>query len=474
MASRRDPNFGPRVSICSFGPRIEHPKCGYCTIDASIPCITCNATWYCTLSCQELDRSVHDMICQIYADFVTANPCPADTFEKKYRLCLLLPVDSKVFSLAWIANGSRGKSAATFLQYYDQDRINTRQTLVDYNMRSKQFDHAVFLAVRGEFGTDSSPPNACINHIMNGNLKYTFKGPVLVACESGHDQSRTAQHFQPHDFRILIDFLFNYDGKPGTELGHACGDQGALGKSKSAFRKFFRRKSQNGRKNSANTPVDDVEGDRTHIQRAEHLTNQDWTRDSASSFSEHKVRRSTSVTEFGSPEDDVPSINRPESFVGPDFLLDWIIQSPLIYAGLPLHSQADPVIKADMKGTARESASRESIEFIPRAQGTNHVYQNANVIVKNSMDILNHNNASHPQSPRHNTASSISESLSPSFVTTFSFFQPEPARRDRGSLELDAKSSAFSRPASQIDETIRNDDTHQRNMTGSIMSPWMV
>ncbi|KAF7853952.1 hypothetical protein EAF04_010618 [Stromatinia cepivora] len=478
MTSRRNPLFGPRVSISSFGPRIEHPKCGYCTEDASIPCTACDATWYCTSNCQEMDRPIHEMICQRYTDFVTANPCPEDTFDKKYRLGLLLPVDSEDFELAWIANGSRGKSVATFLQYYDQDRINTRQTLIDCNMASKHFDHCIILAVRGDFLTDNSPPNACINHIMDGKLKYSLKGPVAVVSERGRGDFGDVQHFEPCDFRILIDFLFNYEGKPKLEVGHACGEdsKGVLGTRMSRFLKFLTGKAQDGKGKSTNA-IFDAEEYRTYRKRAGSFSESEWAVDSGSFLTRHNIQHSRSSVNLGSFRDDGSSLHKPESFVMPDFLPDWIRESDSIATGPVSRPKTAPPLSVDTKKTMKESASMESMEITPAspiARAKNQTAHDDNVSIKDSIDIVNLYNPTTDRNHRNAPASIISASPSPSVLTTTSFFQPKPIRKGKGPLTINPRTSFFSRPKSNSAELDRDQVVFQRSIAGSIMSPWTV
>ncbi|KAJ8058953.1 hypothetical protein OCU04_011937 [Sclerotinia nivalis] len=483
MTSRRNPLFGPRVSISSFGPRIEHPKCGYCVEDASIPCTTCDATWYCTLNCQELDRPVHEMICQKYTDFVTANPCPEDTFDKKYRLGLLLPVDSEDFELAWIANGSRGKSVATFLQYYDQDRINTRKTLVDCNMASKQFDHCIILAVRGDFLTDNSPPNACINHIMDGKLKYFLKGPVAVVSEHGWGNFGNVQHFQPCDFRILIDFLYNYEGKPKIEIGHACGEdsKGVLGTKMSLFLKFLTGKAQDGKGKSKNASFD-AEEQRTYRKRAGSFFEPEWVMESESFLPRHEIQHSRSSVNLCSFRDD-DSLHKPESFVMPDFLPDWIRESDSITTGPTLRPKTAPPLSVDTKKTMKESASMESLEITPAspitksfsvAKASNQTPHNDNVSIRDSIDIINLYNPTKARNHHNASPSIISARPSRPVLTTTSFFQPKPIREGKGPLTINAKTFFFSLPRSNSAELDRNQVVFQRSIAGSIMSPWTV
>ncbi|ESZ93902.1 hypothetical protein SBOR_5723 [Sclerotinia borealis F-4128] len=482
MTSRRNPLFGPRVSISSFGPKIEHPKCGYCTEDASIPCTNCNATWYCTVTCQEVDRPVHDMICQIYTDFVTAHPCPQDTFDKKYRLGLLLPVDSEKFELAWIANGSSGKSVATFLQYYDQDRINTRKTLVDCNMASKGFDHSIILAVRGNFRTDNSLPNACINHMMDGKLKYALKGPVAVVSESGQDSFGTAQHFQPCDFRILIDFLFNYEGNPDLEVGHACGSEskGILGASVTRFLKFFKGKAPDGKSKSTNT-LFDVEDHRIYRHRAASFTESDWVMDSASFLPKHRVQRSQSSVKLGSCRDDGSSLHRPKPFVLPDFIPDWITGSKSIAVGPQTHSNTvlEDRSSNNKKKTVKPAASIDSLKITTISEGITRVYRNDNVSIRDSVDIFNIHSRSVSKIIHHDSASVLSARPSPPVITTTSFFHPKSmASKSKGSTWSTTNTTAtlFSRPRSNGTNVHRDGRLMlQLNVRGSVlMSPWMV
>ncbi|KAF7885617.1 uncharacterized protein EAF02_004126 [Botrytis sinoallii] len=488
MPSRRDPTLGPRVSISSFGPTIEHPKCGYCTKDASIPCTTCNATWYCTVACQRVDRDVHDIICQKFADFVAAHPCPDDTAEKKYRLGLLLPVDSEDFELAWIANGSNGKSVATFLQYYDQDRINTRSTLVDYNMASKKFDHSIILAVRGDFLTDNSPPNACINHIIDGNMKFAFKGPVAVVRERGWGSVGSAQHFQPCDFRILIDFLFNYEGKPNINIGHACGEEpkNILGTSVSRVLKFLKGKAQDGKRKSKNAPLGGEER-RTYRKRAETFAEPDWMENSETFLPRHKMQRSKSSINLGSFRDDASSLHKAESFVMPDFLPDWIRESVSIAAGPRTHSEIATSLSINTEKAFEESDSIFSTTITPIspvisiAATTKQARREDNVSVRGSLDIFDLYNSNRNRGNHDDSASILSSGPSPSILTTTSFFQPKTIlqlrptiRKVKDSSTLNRKSSLFSRPKSKSVELNRDHMTLKRSMTGSIMSPWTV
>ncbi|TGO44537.1 hypothetical protein BCON_0502g00020 [Botryotinia convoluta] len=488
MPSRRDPALGPRVSISSFGPTIEHPKCGYCTKDASIPCTTCNATWYCTVTCQKVDRDVHDIICQKFTDFVAAHPCPEDTVEKKYRLGLLLPVDSEEFELAWIANGSNGKSVATFLQYYDQDRINTRNTLVDYNMASKKFDHSIILVVRGDFLTDNSPPNACINHIMDGNMKFVLKGPVAVVRERGWGSVGSARHFQPCDFRILIDFLFNYEGKPNIDIGHACGEESksVLGTSVSRVLKFLKKKSQDGKGKSKISPFE-VEEHRTYRRRTETFAELDWIMKSATFPPRHKMQHSKSSINLGSFKDDASSLHKAESFVMPDFLPDWIRESGTIAAGPRTHSETAPSLSIDTEKAFEESASIDSTTITPIspvtsiAVTTKQARHKGNVSIRESLDIFDLYNSKRNRGNNADSASILSNGPSPSIVTTTSFFQPRTVlqlkptiRKVKSPSTLNRTSSFFSRPKSKSVELNRDHMVLQRSMTGSIMSPWTV
>ncbi|KAA8569960.1 hypothetical protein EYC84_002298 [Monilinia fructicola] len=414
------------------------------------------------------------MICQAYTDFVTAHPCPPNTFEKKYKLGLLLPVDSKQFVLAWIANGSRGKSVATFLQYYDQDRVNTRKTLVDHNMTSKKFDHTIFLAVRGDFLTDNSAPNACINHIMGDDLKYTLTGPIAVVSETGHGNSGAAQDFQPCDFRILIDFLFNYEGKPNTEIGHACGDQlkGTTGTSMSRFKKFFMGKSEDGKGKSA-TSIFNIKEHRAHRRRAESSTEPDWIKDAESFLDAHKVKRSNSSTHLSSLEADDSPIDPPESFFVPDFLPDWIVQSSAIHVGPRLQSRTVSSTATNMK-TREKSESRESMDITPISQGTNHVYPNNNVIIKDSFEMFHQHGASRSQINDPDAASMVPKTSSSSAITKTSYFDPPPAANDRSPLQVPTKRSISSRQKLKITEKNRDDHARRRGIMGSIVSCWMV
>ncbi|TGO21913.1 hypothetical protein BPAE_0194g00190 [Botrytis paeoniae] len=488
MPSRRDPALGPRVSISSFGPTIEHPKCGYCTKEASIPCTTCNATWYCTVTCQKVDRDVHDIICQKFTDFVAAHPCPEDTVEKKYRLGLLLPVDSEEFELAWIANGSNGKSVATFLQYYDQDRINTRNTLVDYNMASKKFDHSIILAVRGDFLTDNSPPNACINHIMDGNMKFPLKGPVAVVRERGWGLVGSAQHFQPCDFRILIDFLFNYEGKPDIDIGHACGEEskGILGTSVSRVLKFLKGKAQDGKGKSKNTPFDGEER-RTYRKQAETFAEPDWMRNSENFLPRHKMQHSKSSINLGSFKDDASSLHEAESFVMLDFLPDWIRESGVIATGPRTHSETAPSLSINTEKAFEESASSDSMTITPIspvasiAVKTKQAHHKDNVSIRESLDIFDRYNSKRNRGNHDDSASILSNGPSPSIITTTSFFQPRivlqlkpTIRKVKSPSTLNRTSSFFSRPKSKSVELTRDHMVLQRSMTGSIMSPWIV
>ncbi|KAB8298733.1 hypothetical protein EYC80_000908 [Monilinia laxa] len=415
------------------------------------------------------------MICQIYTDFVSAHPCPPNTFEKRYKLGLLLPVDSKQFVLAWIANGSRGRSVATFLQYYDQDRVNTRKTLVDHNMTSKKFDHTIFLAVRGDFLTDNSPPNACINHIMDDNLKYTLTGPIAVVSERGHGSSGAAQDFQPYDFRILIDFLFNYEGRPKTEVGHACGDQlkGAKGISMSRFKKIFMGRSEDKKGKSA-TNIFDIEEHRIYRHQADHSTEPDWLKDAEEFLSAHRVKRSISSANLSSFEPDDSPIDPPKSFILPDFLPDWIVQSPSIHTGPPLPSQTFSSIATDMK-TEKESAGRESMDITSITHGgTNRRHRKNNVIIRNSFDIFHHHISPKPQIILPDTTSILSKISSSSIsATTTSSFDTRPAPNDKCTLQTPMKNFNSSRPRSPSTK-INRDDCEQRAAMGWIMSPWMV
>ncbi|KAI9642452.1 hypothetical protein NHQ30_009257 [Ciborinia camelliae] len=432
--------FGPRVSTSSFGPKIGHPKCGYCTKNASIPCTTCNSTWYCRQKCRELDRPVHDMICQTYTDFIAANPCPKDTLDNKYRLGLLLPVDSEQFQLAWIANEARGKSVTMFTKSHDQDRINTRETLVDYNMTSKKFDHTLFLVVRGDFLTGDCLPNACINHLMGGNLKHSLRGPVAVVSERGHGLSRSPEHFQPCDLRILIDFLFHYEGKPKVEIGHACGNdsKNVLVTSVNRFLKFLKGKAGNGGRKSTNT-LFDGEDNRVYRHREGTFTKTDWVMDSESflprpmvqhskssnnfgSFKEdgstvqgassppwyivyrpkssinfgsfkddestvqdasfppiNRPQRSKSSIDFGTFKDDGSGFHRPELSVLPDFLPDCITEPRTILAHSPRRRNSDQGLSTN-KMTIKKSASIDSMAITPIAKESNQVNRNENII----------------------------------------------------------------------------------------------
>ncbi|TGO17737.1 hypothetical protein BTUL_0015g00730 [Botrytis tulipae] len=478
MPSRRDPALGPRVSISSFGPTIEHPKCGYCTKDASIPCTTCNSTWYCRLACQNVDRDVHDIICQKYTDFVAAHPCPEDTVEKKYRLSLLLPVDSEEFELAWIANGSNGKSVATFLQYYDQDRINTRNTLVDYNMASKKFDHSIILAVRGDFLTDNSPPNACINHIMDGNVKFTFKGPVAVVRERGWGSVGSAQHFQPCDFRILIDFLFNYEGKPNIGIGHACGEESksVLGTSVSRVIKFLKGKAQDGKGKSKNARFE-VEERRIYRKRAETFAEPNWMRNSEAFLPRHKMQRSESSINLGSFRDDTSSLHKAESFIMPDFLPDWIRESGAIAAGPRTYSERVPSLYINTEKAFEGSASSDSMAITPIspitsiAATTKQARHENNVSIRKSLDIFDLYNSKGNRSNHDDSASILSSGPSPSIITTTSFFQPKivlqlkpTTRKVKDSSTLNRRSSFFNRPKSKSLELNRDHMVLQRKI----------
>ncbi|TEY71475.1 hypothetical protein BOTCAL_0092g00080 [Botryotinia calthae] len=494
MPSRRDPALGPRVSISSFGPTIEHPKCGYCTKEASIPCTTCNATWYCTLTCQKFDRDVHRIICQRYRDFVAAHPCPEDTVEKKYRLGLLLPVDSGDFELAWIANGSNGKSVATFLQYYDQDRINTRNTLVDHNMASKKFDHSVILAVRGDFLTDNSPPNACIRNIMGGKMKFTWKGPVAVVRERGWDAVGSAQHFQPCDFRILIDFLFNYEGKANASIGHACGEESksVLGTFVSRFLKFLNGKAHDGKGKSKNAPFS-VEQSRTFRKRAETFAGPDSIMNSANIRLRHKMQHSESSINPDSFKDDASLLHKPESFVMPDFLPDWIRESREITAGPRPYSEVAPSLSLDIEKMLEGSAStvsRTVHQISPVtpispvtsiAVTTSQAHHNDNVSIRESLDIFDLYKSKRTKGLNDDSTSILSGGPSPSIITTTSFFQPRPIvnlrptfRKVKSPPTINRTSSFFSRPKSKSVELNRDHIVLQRSMTGSIMSPWIV
>ncbi|KAM0316424.1 hypothetical protein ACHAO8_003205 [Botrytis cinerea] len=488
MPSRRDPALGPRVSISSFGPTIEHPKCGYCTKEASIPCTTCNATWYCTLTCQKFDRDVHHIICQRYTDFVAAHPCPEDTVEKKYRLGLLLPVDSEDFEFAWIANGSNGKSVATFLQYYDQDRINTRNTLVDYNMASKKFDHSVILAVRGDFLTDNSQPNACIMNIMGGKMKFTWKGPVAVVRERGWGSVGSAQHFQPSDFRILIDFLFNYEGKANASIGHACGEESksVLGASVSRILKFLMGKAQNRKRKSMNAPFG-MEQPKTYRKRAETFSGPDSIMSSTNVRPRHKMQHSEPSINLGSFRDDASSPHKPESFVMPDFLPDWIRESFIITAGPRPHSEIAPSLSLDTEKIFEGSTSTVSRTVTPKspvtsiAVTTKQAHHNDNVSIRESLDIFDLYNSKRTKGLDDDSTSILSGGPSPSIITTTSFFQPRPIANLRPTIRkvkspptINRTSSFFTRPKSKSVELNRDHIVLQRSMTGSIMSPWIV
>ncbi|KAF7896804.1 uncharacterized protein EAF01_009207 [Botrytis porri] len=488
MPSRRDPTLGPRVSISSFGPTIEQPKCGYCTEEASIPCTTCNATWYCTSACQKVDRDVHDIICQKYTDFIAAHPCPEDTVDKKYRLGLLLPVGSEEFELAWIANGSNGKSVATFLQYYDQDRINTRNTLVDFNMASKKFDHSIILAVRGNFLTDNSSPNACINHIMDGNVKFGLKGPVAVVRERGWGAVGSAQHFQPCDFRILIDFLFNYEGKPNIDIGHACGERskGALGTSVSRVFKFLKKKSQDGKEKSKNTHFDDKER-RIYRKRAETFTEPDWMGNTETFLPIHNIQHSQSSINLGSFKDDASSLHETESFLIPDFLPDWIRESDAIAAGPGTYSETAPSLSINTEKALEESVSIHSTITTPvspassLATTTNQSHHKENVSLRESLNICDLYSLKRNRGNNDDSASIFSKGPSPSIITTTSFFQPRRLLQLRPTIRkvetpstLNRTSSFFTRPKSKSVELTREHVVLQRSMTGSIMSPWTV
>ncbi|CAD6445999.1 0eb0a92f-c2fd-465f-8de0-6f659029a141-CDS [Sclerotinia trifoliorum] len=485
MTSRRNPLLGPRVSISSFGPRIEHPKCGYCTEDASIPCTTCDATWYCTTKCQEGDRPVHDIICQKYINFITANPCPEDTFDKKYRLGLLLPVDSEDFELAWIANGSRGKSVATFLQYYDQDRIDTRKTLVDCNMASKDFDHCIILAVRGDFLTDNSPPNACINHIMAGDLKYPLKGPVAVVSERSGGDSGDVQHFQPCDFRILIDFLYNYDGRPKLEIGHACGghSKGILGKRMSRFVNFLTGKAQDGKEQSTTNCSSGAEEERTCRKSGGSFFGPEWIAESESLPPRHETQHSRSSADLVSLRDDGSSLHKPESFVLPDFLPDWIRESDAIATGPITRAKTAPPVSVDTKKTLKEPASMESMEITSAspitqtflvAKASNQIPHDDNISIRNSLDIINLYNPTRARNG-HSVSSSINLARkSPSVSATTSSSRPKPTRKDKDPLTLNARNSIFSRRKFNSAEIDRDQAVSIRSITGSIMSPWTV
>lgn len=415
------------------------------------------------------------MICQKYADYVAAYPCPEDTLDKKYRLGLLLPVDSNDFELAWIANGSRGKSVATFLQYYDQTRINARKTLVESNMASQHFDHSIVLAVRGDFLTDNSPQNACINHMMDGNLNYTMSGPIAVISEHGHGLLGSVQHFQPCDFRILIDFLFNYGGKPKIEVGHACGDD-SKGTSVSRFLNRFKEKVQNVKKNPTDA-VFDVENHMTYRLPERPLAGPDRLMDSGPYLSRPTAQHTKSSINLGSFKDDESSLHKPEAFVMPDFLPDWIRESESIFVGPSIpRPQTAPDLFNDKDMTIKKSPSIDSMAITPITKGRANVYQNENISVKGSIDIFDLYNPHRPKTS-FDAMSIISTKPSPSVITTTSFFHSNSlASKGKNYTEstVYTKSSFFSRPKSNSNEIDRDVNVIERSVRGSLMSPWMV
>lgn len=395
-------------------------------------------------------------------------------------------MDSEDFELAWIANGSRGKSVATFLQYYDQDRIDTRKTLVDCNMASKDFDHRIILAVRGDFLTDNSPPNACISHIMASDLKYPLKGPVAVVSEHGDGDSGNVQHFQPRDFRILIDFLYNYDGRPKIEIGHACGDhsKGIVGKRMSRFLNFLTGKAQDGKGNSTTNAPFDAEEERTYGKLDGSFFDPDRILESESLLPRHESQHSEPGVDLGSLEDDGSPIDKPESFVLPDFLPDWIRESDAIATGPIIRSNTAPSLSVvGTKTTMKKPASMESIEItsaspitqtFPVAKPSNEIPHDDNISIRNSLDIINCYN---PNRARNNHSASLSIDLArqiSSVSATTSFFQPKPIRKDKEPLTLNARNSFFSRPKSHSMETNRDRVLSRRSIAGSIMSPWTV
>ncbi|RAL62183.1 hypothetical protein DID88_002667 [Monilinia fructigena] len=210
---------------------------------------------------------------------------------------------------------------------------------------------------------------------MDNTLKYTLTGPIAVVSERGHGNSGAAQDFQPCDFRILIDFLFNYEGKPKNEIGHACGDQlkGYYRDIDESFEKIFKGKSEDNKGKSA-TSISDIEDHRTYRYRADSYTEPDWVKDAETFLGAHKVKGSISSTNLSSFESDNSPIGQPESLILPDFLPDWIVHSPSIHAGPPLQSQTFSSIATNMK-TEEESAGKESMGITQITQSTNSVYR---------------------------------------------------------------------------------------------------
>lgn len=356
-------------------------------------------------------------------------------------------------------------------------------------MTSKLFDHTIFLAVRGDFRADNSPPNACINHLMDGKLNYTLTGPVAVVSEAGHGRSGSgsAQHFQPCDLRILIDFLFNYGGKPHTEIGHGCGDQ-TKGSSLIRFVKFLRGKDQGGKQISTEPPFN-AEDYRTFQERVESFTDYDRGTDTTFYESEHRARKSRSSINLGSFSHDGSILFRPESPGLPDFLPDWIRESTRIRVGFPVrtdiafprtgysgstrsenaqsrtiqseNTRSESTLAPSVENlkTVRRSLSCGSMRITPVPEDKpisheiHHVHQDKRITVRNSIEIFNLHNQYRSGNFSADATSIISESPSPSIVTTTSFFEPRPIRKFNDSLDVDRNSSFFRRPRYERIET---------------------
>ena len=89
-------------------------KCTICGTDTKEKCKTCRSAYYCSKKCQELDKALHNILCQKMARFSRPGERPTGVqsadinVATSFKLAVLFSVASNDVDLVWIEAGQLG------------------------------------------------------------------------------------------------------------------------------------------------------------------------------------------------------------------------------------------------------------------------------------------------------------------------------------------------------------------------------
>ncbi|KAI4248915.1 MAG: hypothetical protein L6R40_000927 [Gallowayella cf. fulva] len=198
------------------------PKiCSKCFQDATVKCIRCGSSWYCSRNCQRKDWTYHKHLCQEFKKFQDR---PDPTFVR----AIFFPVREESPRFVWI------KQKEEYLDLYHvnekfhveellgvSDEEKVAQQYVTRSIRRtwgmQEITARAWLLFRKDCFVDGSRPNKSVAAVTNGQFEYSWRGP-MVAVMTQFDDSEDKEDEAEADDMTMVDFrdLIDFFGMFGT------------------------------------------------------------------------------------------------------------------------------------------------------------------------------------------------------------------------------------------------------------------